>query len=623
MKISKFWLVLIIGILCLNLIFAGTYKKNYRISGDLVISPSLERACSSGQSTWTLGVHNPDPCTDNLACGGGTTSAMMAKNLYDKLFFALPVPSCDLEIYSPNSTTTPIFKNVGLNATAIKNGLKNGIVVGPIEPNSTIKTIDFTVKIKHQATGQYLLTTTITVPNPNFHSNVITADYMKSTADTNAAACNIHNLRKVTIKDGTLVQCKQNNQEFLWEQFATNQWVSQMLTSQNDEILIDVQSMLTSEGYITSAEVDTKLSEFRISDIEYTQLSEDTREIIGQVSSDTINPLPQVVSGKYLKIYDTVNQVYYYIPVYQTTDFEFSAWGNLWTKYPDFNRLHERISSQTRPYPPTDENQVFSDFWYSDKNAVYHAQLDRRHLSTQKYRAIDFNITNGGADQNYVFEVKICSGNDPSTEETNVTVNPVWDCAQPINIKDENGEIRTNPFTLRTNSGGRISRRVYVKLTPNKKAAAIYANLSGSQTKKSRQVMEVVNLYEPINNITLSNPSCRYTINQEPNQLAVYNYTVTGTFTSTGGSTSTPTSSNMFFNWCAKAYVWNYASNLSELSVFGCDPHQTDNAQINLISGFSTGNLQLHARVVATIKDNRTGQRFAKSFKVTGCIQSS
>lgn len=177
-NLSKIFLVLAIAMFSLNFVFAGSVSKRYRISGDLVIDSALESKCSEG-GDWTSGQiiieQNEFEETTGVVFFNDSSNL---NSLFDKLFFAivspgeaanLPRPNgCSLEIWSPSGNL--IFDKSGLNANAIKSGLNQGIllenvVVEGIDPNTT--TLDFSVKIKHSKSNQYLLQTTVKVPNIN------------------------------------------------------------------------------------------------------------------------------------------------------------------------------------------------------------------------------------------------------------------------------------------------------------------------------------------------------------------------------------------------------------------------------------------------------------------------
>ncbi len=183
MKMSKILLILVMGIISLNLIFAGTVSKTFLIKGDLVITPNLTAACASG----TLGGDNP--IIDELQVdaqkhnGPSLQAAKSNKENVLNLFFSGTTfqPKCKLEIYTPNNTSVPIYSQDNLTALGIKAKLNEGIVIGPINITSTSNTVNFYVKIKSNTqlnpTYQERLLTTIVVPNPNATQSKIYADY--------------------------------------------------------------------------------------------------------------------------------------------------------------------------------------------------------------------------------------------------------------------------------------------------------------------------------------------------------------------------------------------------------------------------------------------------------------
>lgn len=179
-NLSKIFLILAIAIISLNLVFAGSMAKRYRISGDLIISNNLDYACQNG-GDWTSGSTIEE---NEYESGTGISLSNVKLNeFFDKLFFAaVPASTCSLEIWSPSGTK--VYERSGLNANAIKTGLNEGIVLQNIivDINSTNTTLNFAVKIKH-ATAGYLLETTVKVPNIN-NQLLITADNVDAIINT-------------------------------------------------------------------------------------------------------------------------------------------------------------------------------------------------------------------------------------------------------------------------------------------------------------------------------------------------------------------------------------------------------------------------------------------------------
>ncbi len=184
MNMSKIILVFIIGIISLNVIFGGQVAKTYLVKGDLTSTPQLITKCQEGSDTG--GSAEIDQSQIVIIPEGGSTLSspsvrppVNGSNLLE-LFFVQAETACQLEIYTPNNTTNPIYKKGNLNSTGLKNILKSGIIIGPININSPGNAVDFIVKIKSGVNPIYdteLLTTTITVPNPNAEDNFISADY--------------------------------------------------------------------------------------------------------------------------------------------------------------------------------------------------------------------------------------------------------------------------------------------------------------------------------------------------------------------------------------------------------------------------------------------------------------
>ncbi len=179
MKISKIFLILIIGIISLNAIFAGQItQKSYMIKGDLIITDTLRTACSEGKSWDELmqGDEVDFPDDDQ----GGMFSAI--NNLFDQLFFAAVTSKCDLEVYSPTGTIIKTYKN--LNADGIKEGLNLGFLVGPVNDTGT-ETQNFIIKIRKQSDSVVLLETTVKTLNPSAGIGIY-ADDIKEKAITAA-----------------------------------------------------------------------------------------------------------------------------------------------------------------------------------------------------------------------------------------------------------------------------------------------------------------------------------------------------------------------------------------------------------------------------------------------------
>lgn len=167
MKNSKIFLILIIGIISLNVLFAGQItQKSYLIKGELTITPNLETACILGST----GV-------------------------------------CSLDIYSPYSSTSAVKHIANKSAEGIKQDLISGVMVGPISISSS-DTLTFTIKIKNQI-GIVLLETPITSINPSSGINIV-SDYLKNTAFANADVCGASNIGNVAVIDNQLSRCVYN-----------------------------------------------------------------------------------------------------------------------------------------------------------------------------------------------------------------------------------------------------------------------------------------------------------------------------------------------------------------------------------------------------------------------------
>jgi len=203
MKISKIFLILIIGIISLSFITAGEItSKNYLIKGELTITDDLHDACADG-GTWSF-----------------------SSNILNQLFFA-SINSCTLEIYSPNSLD-PIRTYTGLTAEAIKQGLNSGIVIGPILIGST-DILTFTIRIKNYS-GTLLLETPIRSISPSSGIK-IGSDYLKNTTLSNTP-CNSGNLGDVAVIDNKLTSCVYYSEGgYLWQEFAgtTTPYISNFL----------------------------------------------------------------------------------------------------------------------------------------------------------------------------------------------------------------------------------------------------------------------------------------------------------------------------------------------------------------------------------------------------------
>lgn len=159
MKISKIFLILIIGIISLNAIFAGQItQKSYLIKGVLTITDELHTACVNGKDWGQL-------IASDIIYEQDQMYNLLARNkVFDQLFFAEAASKCDLEIYSPSGTR--IRKYANLNAEGIKEGLNTGFIVGPVNDAGT-PIHAFTIKIKKQANSATLLETTIKTLNPS------------------------------------------------------------------------------------------------------------------------------------------------------------------------------------------------------------------------------------------------------------------------------------------------------------------------------------------------------------------------------------------------------------------------------------------------------------------------
>lgn len=338
MKLKNVFLIFIIGLMSINLVFAGSYKQNYRISGDLEISNNLNSVCIAGSGNWVEGTFYADYCSDPATCGGSQTAQFSLKNFIDTLFFA-PAGGCMIEIYSPNNPNHIIYENKGsgnkgLTAEAIKIGLQNGISVGPIEPNSESKVLNFKVRIRNNnSAATELLTTTVAVPNPNYKDNVITSDYLKNLDNTEN--CNQHTVGKIGILNKELSQCVQTKDDVNPNQFIYY-WVK--LNSQTQYIgnFTNLLKKFDSSVFypilknnklnITLKKINTDMIEDDAVTID--KLSNDLRSVIGE--KVTASNVDLVTShNDYIRVKGNDGD-WYYIKLYPADSFiNFSPKQNL------------------------------------------------------------------------------------------------------------------------------------------------------------------------------------------------------------------------------------------------------------------------------------------------------
>ena len=173
MKISKIFLILVIGIISLNVVFAGQINKNYMIKGDLTINDLLHDACVNGKS-WAELLYSDTIYIQMIDL------QFSGLNDFWSIVFAEAASKCNLEIYSPSGIKIKEYKN--LSAEGIKEGLNLGIVVGPIsDSGNDVQT--FIVKIRKQSNSAVLLETNIKTLNPSSGIGIY-ADYIRDKSIT-------------------------------------------------------------------------------------------------------------------------------------------------------------------------------------------------------------------------------------------------------------------------------------------------------------------------------------------------------------------------------------------------------------------------------------------------------
>lgn len=173
MKYKNILLIMIVGILSLNLVFAANsyMSKTYRISGNLEINQKMIDHCANGSPYSSNGNYFEAYQDDG---GEPNANFQNLNNLFIKLFFAAPVQytqkTCRIEIYSPNNKITPKMVAYNLNANGLKQALEQGILIGPINADREVSLLEFKVKIMAR-TGSgidnTLLETVVVVPNIN------------------------------------------------------------------------------------------------------------------------------------------------------------------------------------------------------------------------------------------------------------------------------------------------------------------------------------------------------------------------------------------------------------------------------------------------------------------------
>lgn len=186
MKMSKILMVFIIGIISLNVIFAGSIQKSFLIKGDFTETPAAINACNLGTSG-----------------------------------------DCKIFITDPNETDITegsqfLGANRGNIVAEIKSNLRAGITTPVLNITSTAPTVNFIITIKkgHPNYNTTLLTTTVTVPNPNALNNNISSDLMIQFTGN----CNSINLNKIKINDdGEIAKCYFDPADgYMWNTFASS-----------------------------------------------------------------------------------------------------------------------------------------------------------------------------------------------------------------------------------------------------------------------------------------------------------------------------------------------------------------------------------------------------------------
>ncbi|MFA5746360.1 MAG: hypothetical protein WCX82_04285 [archaeon] len=658
MKISKTLLILVIGLLSLNLIFAGSITKQYRITGDLVITPALNAACSGGTGTWSSGTS-----TNDTGIGGNLSQG----NLFEKLFFAVAPSGCTLEIYSPNNQI--VYSNSNLTAELIKSGLKNGIITGFIAPITTTTTLDFKVKIKQDTSPSYLLETTIVLPNPNVTENVIGADKLTSKIEGTQGICNSNSKGDIMVVDGVLKQCSSSDVSsgsYVWTPINNGTGGSGLVLSDflptqftacpNAGCYINGTQYSQTAGKIKlksgaiigdniaigainlnhfSEEVMTYLDnlQFNITNvtneyldisnesIEIDHLSSDLRNRIGSLETDNSASGLTAVTGKYYMIYDG-NGNTYYVPIYASNNFGAFAFRNLLT-YQTFDSTWERKTGAeySSTYPPEVGYKVFDYAPFPDYTQNSSYRPDRRHIGIGKYVPIDLRLSSGGPNQNYKVTIKECTmGYSDSEHEYLGYSDPSgWsDCSDLSSaiVGATIGETLSNNFTVTTDSSGSLTKRIHIKkMTTKKGILVIYTNLANPSSNKARAAATIMNFYNNSSDIDISQQACTYTVvpGIVPFTSTTYNIHVQY-------NAWFSTQSAGYYYWCANV-------GLESDPTTGCIPGNYNYRQtptpIWITSDFTKGTAPTNIKINMTTYDIKTGSRFSKTFLISGCTLQS
>jgi len=655
MKITKVLMFLIIGILSLNLIYAGSIQKSFLIKGEFTIP--------------NQGLGGQHPC--DLGGAG----------------------DCKIFIYGPNSSTLNLapdtfvstVQNRYLDVAKIKSALSAGITTPVLNITSTAPTVDFTVKIMkgHSSYTTEVLSTVVSVPNPNASGTQISANILEGTA-TAPTCSSTENVGQIRIINGTFKICKNYEGFFGWNNlisggtsgdglqsadfnpvvFArcppagcylgsiqlpqtadkmnlrnnsiTNQYIapgSISFSNLSQEVLDYLASLNTTNVTNVTQEV-TEVVELDSDSVSLDHLDSDLKSRIGVVQEIPVDEIDDLkdVELKFYKIKDGGNT--YYIPVQISTAFEVYAFRDLFAQSA-FDSTYERNTSSgyhagTFPLGPTQLTLKYSDYIYP--------RLTRKYTTTERYLPANINITSGGDNQNYDVTLYECKRTGPNDGHNEYAGDPgdhynVTYCdeisSSRIKGKTKNSSLTfvggSNTFRVTTDSNGNYSSKIHINgFNPLKRL--IYANFkSAAATNDPGKDTIITNfsaIYNPITEIqhtTAATPTglnCQYSVNEAGGYFVSLPRLQ---FKATGGSVNgeeDPGESH-WFDWVICPYVGN---NFEERN---CRPPKTDNAETGIyntsfVSGYNPSAAPVN--VLVSIKDRRTGQRFARTFAISQCV---
>ena len=659
MKKINVLMFLIIGILSLNFVCAGTVSRPFLIKGD------FQWSAPSGAGT-------QHPCNSDTA------------------------GDCKIFLYAGSDFSTNLLEsleNRKLTTSEITNLLSSGMLTDPIDLDGDSAYINFTLVIKSGAPtyANEVLSVDVQVPNPNAPGTTHSAKLLEYSE--HSAPCNSANVGEVRLMPTGLSKCERlEGSSYSWGPFSSgasggldfrdfhpalfatcpvagcyyynsdsgeyqqasqtanmvtlrpgsidSRYLSSKSVSLNNlsqEVIDYIDSKESVENITYHSETtEINMIDLQPESISLDHLNQEIKNRLGSVQEydeDFSNTLGlEAVETLYYTIYDENTGSSYYIPVYRSTDFTISAIRDLIT-YGEFDSTFERKTGTgySNAFPPNSiSSNKYSDFIYP--------RLDPKYIAKDKYIPIHVQIGDTGA-QNYKISFYECESGAFSNYyylhgfNLPITVfNDADDCSK-IPAARIKGQFGGSPAS----SGGDVtvsvdqagySHRYHIKQgTSDKKIIlTVVSETGGSPTTKVQISSVVSHVYNQISDIDIELPvycSKHYVAPSTSNPQGYNHFDFQDlVFTATGGSSgSTASETQRYFRWNI-GYIDINEDSEEEIVYFVSDKRDNKRTGLHNVS-LNSPNISNSVRLVVWIYDTRTGQRFAKYFQINNCTDVS